>query len=67
MKTHKENIIITPKVQLEIFEIVFLHMLEYQSMRDKLRGMIESRDRVDAAWLNLELKKLEAELTKEGG
>ena len=56
---------INSKLQLEIFEAVFLHLLEYPSMRWNLKSMIESRDRVDNAELDLILKKLELEIIQK--
>ena len=58
---------ITPKTQLDIFEMVFLSLLEKPSMRWKLKDIIESRDRVDNAELDLKLRKLELELLQKGG
>jgi len=58
---------ISPKLQLDIFEIIFLHLLEYPSMRYKLMAMIESRNRVDEAELDLKLRKLELELLQKKG
>jgi hypothetical protein len=56
---------ISPKKQLEIFEAMFLYMIEKPSMRWQLLKMIESRDRVDNAELNLQLRKLELEIMQE--
>ncbi len=58
---------INPKTQLDIFEIVFLHLLEYPSMRYKLMDIIESRNKVENAELDLELRKLELEIIQKGG
>lgn len=58
---------ISPKLQLDIFEMVFLHLLDFPSYRWKLKEMIESRDRVDEAELDLKLKKLELEIIKQKG
>lgn len=60
---------ISPSLQLDIFEMVFLHLLDYPSMRWSLKKMIESRDRVDEAELDLKLRKLELEIiqTKKEG
>ena len=58
---------INSNTQLDIFEIVFLNLLEYSSMRYKLTAMIESRDRVDEAELDLKLRKLELELIQKNG
>ena len=58
---------ITPKTQLDIFEAVFLNLLEHPSMRWKLLKMIESRDRVDNAELDLKLRKLELEIIQKEG
>ena len=55
------------KTQLDIFEIVFLNLLEHPSFRWQLKAMIESRDRVDNAELDLKLRKLELELLQKGG
>jgi len=56
---------INSNLQLEIFETVFLYLIEKPSMRWSLLKMIESRDRVDNAELDLKLRKLELELTKK--
>lgn len=58
---------LSPETQINIFEIVFLHLLDYPSMRWRLAKMIESRDRVDEAELDLKLRKLELELLKKEG
>ena len=60
---------ISPNLQLDIFETVFLHLLDYYSMRESLRKMIESRNRVDEAELDLKLRKLELEIlqNQKGG
>jgi len=58
---------INPSTQLDIFEIVFLHLLDYPSMRLKLKKLIESRDNIDNAELDLKLSKLELELIQKGG
>lgn len=61
-----KNIIQLPfELQLEIFETIFLHILEYPSMRWQLLKMIESQDRVDDAELDLKLRKLELEIIKK--
>jgi hypothetical protein len=62
----KNTIKISPQLQLEIFETVFLHLVEYPSTRWKLKSMIESRDNVDQAELNLNLRKLELEIIQKG-
>jgi len=62
----KKNISkINTKTQLDIFETVFLFLLEKPSMRWQLKKMIESRDRVDEAELDLKLRKLELEIIQE--
>jgi len=48
--------------QITIFQEVFLTLLEIPSMRKKLQEMIESRDRVDMAEVNLMLAKLATEV-----
>lgn len=53
---------INSETQLDIFEVVFLSLLEVPSMRWKLLAMLESRDRVDEAELDLKLRRLELEL-----
>jgi len=58
-------IIINEKIQLDIFEKIFLNLLEIPSMRWKLKDMIESRDKIDNANLDLRLKKLELEIFKK--
>ena len=56
---------ITPNTQLDIFETVFLQAIEVPSLRWKLLKIIESRDRVDNAELDLKLRKLELEIIKK--
>ncbi len=59
---------INPSLQLEIFETIFLYAIEIPSFRYKLMEMLESRDRVDEAELDLKLRKLELEIiTKQKG
>lgn len=58
---------ITSDMQLDIFEAVFLYAIERASFRWRLKAMIESRDRVDMAELDLKLRKLELEIVKKGG
>ena len=60
---------ITEEEQLNIFQEVFLTIIEIPSMRMYLQKMIESRDRVDMAEVNLMLTKLAVELhnQKKGG
>ena len=53
---------ITEEEQLNIFQEVFLTIIEIPSMRMYLQKMIESRDRVDMAEVNLMLAKLSLEL-----
>ena len=65
MKNNIEKI--STELQLEIFETVFLSLLELPSMRWKLLAMIDSRDRVDNAELDLKLRKLELEIIQEKG
>jgi len=68
LKIKMKNIInINTDVQLEIFEEVFLQLLEKPSLRWKLQKMIDSRDRVDQAELDLMLRKLELEIIQEKG
>jgi len=68
MKDKDKNIIkISPKLQIEIFEMAFLYMIEKPSLRWRLKSMIDSRDRVDEAELDLKLRKLELELIKQKG
>jgi hypothetical protein len=59
---NNKDIKISSSLQLEIFEEIFLYMLDYVLMREKLKAMLESRDRVDEAELDLKLRKLELEL-----
>ena len=63
----KNTIKISPQLQLEIFETVFLHLVEHPSTRWKLKSMIDSRDNVDQAELDLKLRKLELEIIKQKG
>ena len=48
--------------QLAIFQEVFMSIIEIPSMRRYLQRMIESRERVDMAEVNLMLCKLAVEL-----
>ena len=59
---------ITEQEQLDIFQEVFLTIIEIPSMREYLKKMIDSRERVDMAEVNLMLTKLSVELhnRKEG-
>jgi len=67
VNTKNKTAQISPSLQIDIFEIVFLHLLEFPSMRWKLKKLIESRDNVDNAELNLKLRKLELEIIQKGG
>lgn len=58
---------IPANLQIDIFESVFLHLLDHPSMRWKLKKMIESRDNVDNAELDLRLRKLELDIIQKGG
>jgi len=58
---------IDANLQLEIFEMIFLYAIEIPSFRYKLTAMIESRDRVDEAELDLKLRKLELEIINQKG
>jgi len=61
-----KNIIkVSPKLQLEIFETVLNYLIEFPSMRWKLKAMIDSRDKVDQAELDLKLRMLELEIIKK--
>lgn len=63
-----KNIIkVSPQMQLDIFEMVFLYMIEKPSMRWKLKSLIDSRDNVDNAEVDLKLRKLELDLMKKNG
>jgi hypothetical protein len=65
MSRDKNIIDISPKLQLEIFEMVFLHLIEYASTRWKMKAIIDSRDNVDNAEVDLKLRRLELELLKK--
>lgn len=52
--------------KLDIFEEMFLLFIEKPSLRWKLKNMIESRDRVEQAELDLKLRKLELEIIEKG-
>lgn len=56
-----KEIIINEDMQLAIFEEIFLMLIEKPSMREMLKRMIESKERVDMAEVNLMLAKLAAE------
>jgi hypothetical protein len=62
-----KSIIITPEIQLEIFETVFLHMIEYPSTRWSMKRLIEARDKLDFAQVDLMLKQVEFEIQERGG
>ena len=59
----------TIKNKISVFEEIFLFLIEKPSLRWKLKKMIESRDKVDFATLDLKLRQLEAEIIerKKGG
>ena len=62
----RENTVqISSDLQLDIFETVFLSLLDHILMREKLKSMLESRNRVDEAELDLKLRKLELELINQ--
>jgi len=56
---------IDANLQLEIFEEIFLYAIEVPSFRWSLLKMIESRDRVDDAELDLKLRRLELEIINQ--
>lgn len=57
---------IDTETQLDIFENIFLTLLDRPSFRWQILKMIESRDRVDEAELDLKLRKLELEIIQKG-
>jgi len=54
-------------IQLEIFEKILMRIVENPSSRWNIKRIIDSRDRVDFAELDLKLRKLELEIIKKGG
>lgn len=58
---------IDTETQLDIFENIFLTLLDRPSFRWQILKMIKSRDRVDEAELDLKLRKLELEIIQKGG
>ena len=58
---------ISVDMQLDIFADILLHLIEIPSERWRLMRMIESRDRVDNAELDLKLRKLELEIIRRKG
>ena len=57
-----KKIIITEQMQLDIFEDIFSTLIEKPSMRDMLKKMIESKERVAIAEIDLMLAKLSVEI-----
>ena len=56
---------ITIDQQLEIFERVFFILIETPSFREHLRAMIDSREKVDLAEVDLKLAKLSVEINEQ--
>ena len=48
--------------QIKIFQHIFFILLEIPSMRDYMKSMIDARERVDTAEVNLMLAKLATEV-----
>ena len=67
MFKNQKKVKLTVDTQLDIFETIFLHLLDIPSMRWKLKRMIESREKVDQAELDLKLKVLEIEILQQNG
>lgn len=67
LSTKNKSIVITPDVQLKIFETVFLHMIEYPSTRWSMKRLIEARDKLDFAQVDLQLKQLDFEIQERRG
>jgi hypothetical protein len=67
LATKNKSMIITPEVQLDIFEKIFLHMIEYPSTRWSMKRLIEARDKLDFAQVDLMLKQLDFEIQEKGG
>jgi len=67
MFKNQKKVKLTVDTQLDIFETIFLHLLDIPSMRWKLKRMIESREKVDQAELDLKLKVLEIEILQQKG
>ena len=56
-----------PHKQIEIFEKIFMKLMDNPSTRWIIKNMIDSRDNIDYAELDLKLRKLELEIIKKGG
>ena len=67
MFKNQKKVKLTVNTQLDIFETIFLHLLDIPSMRWNLKRMIESREKVDQAELDLKLKVLEIEILQQKG
>ena len=57
-----KKMVITEQMQLDIFEDIFSTLIEKPSMRDMLKKMIESKERVAIAEIDLMLAKLSVEI-----
>lgn len=51
-------------MQYEIFEEMFITLLEFPSMRYMMKKLIESRERIDQVQLDKKLTLLELEILK---
>jgi len=52
------------KNKMDIFEEIFLFLIDVPSIRWKLKKIIDSKDTVDFASLNVSLNKLELEIIR---
>ncbi len=53
--------------QLDIFERVFLTLIEYPSHRWSLKKIIDARDKLEVSDLKIKLQELEVEILKRKG
>jgi len=61
-KTNEKDII---DMQYEIFEEMFITLLDFPSMRYMMKKVIESRERIDQTQLDIKLKRLELEILQK--
>ncbi len=61
-KTKEKDII---DMQYEIFEDMFITLLDFPSMRYMMKKLIESRERIDQTQLDIKLKRLELEILQK--
>lgn len=59
-----KKIALTQQAQLDIFEEIFMKAIENSSMRDTLRKLIDNSERIDLAYADIMLAKLDLEIYK---